>query len=497
MKRWMLILLTLLAIVLIGGAGYLGMHSVRGQATPTIEAPSTVEVTVGDVQQTVTAPGHLVHGRETVLALEVGGMLAEVTVRPGEFVHAGEVLAQLDPGPFQDKVALAQMELDAARARLEQLQADPSPAKLAAALLAVADAEARLNELAAGPSTAEVSAAEAEVAAAQRDLESLRSLPDPNDIARAQAQLDKARVVLQQAQAAYDLVKDRPEVGMLPQALALQQATIDYEVAETALNAARCGATHVELQAAEARLAAAQARLAQLRAEPSAEELRIAELQKEKAEAELAQLTAGPSAADLQQAERTVQAAELALMRAQADVEAATLRAPHSGVILEVRASQGELVPAGAGFVRVADISVLEVEATVIEEDLPLVQVGQAVELFFDALPEVEVQGHVIRIVPQCLPGDRPLYPVYIAVDELPSGLLAGMTADSSIVVEARYNVLRLPRALVRARSDGTATVQVWTGMGSQERHIQVGLRGDSYIEVLQGLDVGEEVVAQ
>jgi HlyD family secretion protein len=145
----------------------------------------------------------------------------------------------------------------------------------------------------------------------------------------------------------------------------------------------------------------------------------------------------------------------------------------------------------------VADTSILEVEATVIEEDLPLVQVGQAVELFFDALPEAQVQGHVIRIVPQRLPGDRPLYPVYIAVDDLPSDLVAGMTADSSIVVEARHDVLRLPRALVRARSDGTATVQVWTGTSSQERHIQVGLRGDSYIQVLEGLDVGDEVVAQ
>jgi multidrug efflux pump subunit AcrA (membrane-fusion protein) len=137
------------------------------------------------------------------------------------------------------------------------------------------------------------------------------------------------------------------------------------------------------------------------------------------------------------------------------------------------------------------------VEATVIEEDLSLVQVGQVVELFFDAQPEAIVQGTVARLVPKRLPGDRPLYPVYIATGDLPAALLAGMSADASIVVDARHGVLRLPRTLVRTRSDGTATVQVWTGTQSQEREIRTGLRGDAYVEILEGLDEGEQVVAQ
>jgi multidrug resistance efflux pump len=55
----------------------------------------------------------------------------------------------------------------------------------------------------------------------------------------------------------------------------------------------------------------------------------------------------------------------------------------------------------------------------VIEEDLPLLQIGQPVEVFFDAVPEAAVHGRVARIVPQRLSGeDRPLYPVYITLDE-------------------------------------------------------------------------------
>jgi multidrug efflux pump subunit AcrA (membrane-fusion protein) len=165
--------------------------------------------------------------------------------------------------------------------------------------------------------------------------------------------------------------------------------------------------------------------------------------------------------------------------------------------VVEVSVSAGQIVSPGMGWIRLVDPSALEVEATVIEEDLPLLQVGQQVELFFDAQPDAERHGWVVRIVPERLPGDRPLYPVYIAAADLPNSLLAGMTADASIIIDSRQDVLRLPRSLVRARSDGTAAVQVWTGTQIQERSIRVGLRGDTYVEILDGLQEGEQVVGQ
>ena len=497
MKRRTIVLGVILAIGMLAGAGYLGLQSVQGKDTPGTEAPSTVEVTRGDVQTTVTAPGTLVYTREAQLAFEVTGKLVKVYPEPGQHVSAGESLAHLEEAPLQEKVGAAQADLESAQARVDQLQAGPTPAEQVAAQLALANAEARLRGLAAGPSTAEIASAAAEVAAAQNELERQRALPDPATLAQAQAQLDRATAALQQAQAAYDQVKDRPDVGLLPQALALQRATIDYEAAQASLDAARQKATPAALEAAQARLVAYRARLRQLKAGPSADEVALAELQVELARAELAQLAAGPSAADLRQAEAAAHLAELALSRALADLDAATLIAPFSGIVLEVRAGPGEMIPAGASLILLADAAHLEVEASVIEEDLPLVQSGQKAELFFDAQPEAQVLGSVARIVPRRLPGDRPLYPVYITSAALPEGLVAGMTADASIVVDSRQDVLRLPRALVRARSDGTATVQVWTGDEIAERTVEVGLRGDLYIEILNGIAQGEEVVAQ
>jgi hypothetical protein len=109
------------------------------------------------------------------------------------------------------------------------------------------------------------------------------------------------------------------------------------------------------------------------------------------------------------------------------------------------------------------------------------------------------VNGTVSRIVPQRVAGEaRPLYHVYLGLnDPLPAGVYPGMTADASLLIDSANDVLRLPRALVGARSDGTATVEVWQNGRVLSRDIVTGLRGDVYIAVLDGLAEGDEIVGE
>jgi RND family efflux transporter MFP subunit len=183
--------------------------------------------------------------------------------------------------------------------------------------------------------------------------------------------------------------------------------------------------------------------------------------------------------------------------QAQADLDAATLIAPFDGVVVEVLVRQGESVTAGQELVVIADVSQGELLATVVEEDLPLVKPGQEVEVYFDAAPDVTVTGVVERIVPQRTEGDRALYPVYTKIEELPSNILPGMTADAIITIDKRENVLQLPRAVVRAGEGNSAIVQVWNGRAEETRTIEIGLRGDLYVEIVSGLEEGEQVVGQ
>ena len=193
---------------------------------------------------------------------------------------------------------------------------------------------------------------------------------------------------------------------------------------------------------------------------------------------------------------------ELALAQAKYDavkavLESLEIKAPFEGVVFAVHAQIGETYQGETTLFTVGDPKALEVIANVTEEDYPLLTIGQEVEIYFDARPDVTVAGKVNRIIPQRIEGDRPLYNIYITLNEIPDGLADGMTADTAITIASREGVLCLPRAVVRASSGNTTTVKVWDGSQELSKEIEIGLRGDTYVEIISGLSEGEQVVTR
>ena len=189
----------------------------------------------------------------------------------------------------------------------------------------------------------------------------------------------------------------------------------------------------------------------------------------------------------------------LAVDEAEANLGKTVITAPFDGVVLELFARPGEQLLAGANLVLLTDPALGEVRTTVIEEDLSLVAIGQPAKIYFDARPDVVVNGEIARIVPERVTGEaRPLYHVTLSLnDPLPEGVYPGMTADASLLIDIASDMLRLSRALVAGRSDGTATVEVLENGRPVPRDIRTGLRGDVYIAVLEGLVEGDEVVGE
>jgi RND family efflux transporter MFP subunit len=193
---------------------------------------------------------------------------------------------------------------------------------------------------------------------------------------------------------------------------------------------------------------------------------------------------------------------ELALAQAKYDAAKAVLdslqiKSSINGIVFAVSAEGGQTYQAETTLFTIGDPKALEVVANVTEEDYPLVSPGQNVEVFFDARPDVTVQGKVDRIIPKRIEGDRPLYNIYISLNEVPDGLADGMTADTAITIAKHEGVLCLPRALARASGSDTTTVRVWNGVEETTKEVKLGLRGDTYIEVISGLSEGEQVVTR
>ncbi|HEU0297042.1 MAG TPA: efflux RND transporter periplasmic adaptor subunit [Anaerolineales bacterium] len=207
--------------------------------------------------------------------------------------------------------------------------------------------------------------------------------------------------------------------------------------------------------------------------------------------------TSNPTEGDITTADSELALAQAKYDAAKAVLESLQIKAPFDGVVFEVSAQVGETYQAEVPLFVIGDPKALEVIANVTEEDYPLLAIGQAVEVYFDARPDVTVQGKVDRIIPKRIEGDRPLYNIYISLNDVPEGLADGMTSDTAITIAKHAGVLCLPRAVVRASGGSTTTVKVWDGMQQTTKEITIGLRGDTYVEIVSGLDEGEQVVTR
>jgi RND family efflux transporter MFP subunit len=207
--------------------------------------------------------------------------------------------------------------------------------------------------------------------------------------------------------------------------------------------------------------------------------------------------TSNPTENEIVAADSELALAQATYDAARALLESLEIKAPFGGIVFKVSAQAGQTYSAETALFTIGDPKALEVIANVTEEDYPLIAVGQRAEVFFDARPDVTVQGNVERIIPQRIEGDRPLYNIYLALDDVPEGLADGMTSDTAITIAKHEGVLCLPRALVRASGSDTTTVRVWNGVEEVTKEVKLGLRGDTYIEILSGLRDGEQVITR
>ena len=212
-------------------------------------------------------------------------------------------------------------------------------------------------------------------------------------------------------------------------------------------------------------------------------------------ESKLSWYTSKPTEDDIASSDSELALAQAKYDAAKALMESLQIKAPFDGIVFEVVAEAGQTYEAEKALFKIGDPKALQALVSVTEEDYPLISVGQRTEVYFDARPEVTVKGKVERIIPKRIEGDSPLYNIYLSLDEIPDGLADGMTVDTNVTIASRPGVLCLPRGLVHASGNDKAVLQVWDGSATESREVQVGLRGDSNVEIVSGLTEGEQVL--
>lgn len=329
----------------------------------------------------ISADGRLLPLESIDLSFGISGRVIELLVAEGDVVASGDVIARLHDDSLQAAVAQAEAGLEAARANLALL-----PQQIIAA-------------------EADVKAAQAQLASAAAQRDSAAALIE------AESALAQARFAQQQAQTGYDRLLELEILGSPEEQarLALQSAFSVTEAAQTRVNQLQRGslsdrADSAQVAAASASLLAAQSQLEQLQAEASGEQH-------------------GTLHAAVQQAEATLLSAQVAWTNSE-------LRAPLDGTIAQLNIKVGQSVASLTPVLVLADFSAWRIETEDLTEiDVPGVWVGQQVDIAFDALPELSLQGEVESIAAlfQESVGDV-VYPVMIKLLEDDSRLRWGMT---------------------------------------------------------------------
>jgi RND family efflux transporter MFP subunit len=501
-RAFWIVLIALLLVITAGG--YFYYNNVYLQAQEPAEEPkvATAQASRGDLVITASGSGILVPAAEIAVGFRSGGVLAEVLVEVGDQAEVGQMLARLDDADAQTQVTQAEIGLRQAELDLAELTQEADPAALAAAQASLSSAKADLTALTSPPGDQDLLAAQQSLESAQEALNDLLDGPDSDEVEIAKTNLTLAEMNVRTAQAAYDKIAWKDNVGSSQEAADLWQATTNYEQAKAEYQEAKEGATADEISDARAQVAQAQAQLDALLEDPDADEIAAAEARVTQAQVELDDLLTGASAKDLEMAELNVAQAHLNLGSAQRSLEEAYLMAPMAGTVIAVGGAAGESVGSEA-LITLADLDEPRVQFWVEEADLASVAPGNALNIVFEALPDYTFPGRIISVDPMLVDVDgTPAVQSYASVElsSHPVTLLSGMNAEVEVVAGEALGAVLVPLQALRELGTDPAgesqyAVFVVQANGELEmRIVQVGLKDYVNAEILSGLEPGDVV---
>ena len=443
MKRNWKWILGIGSVVVVAAAVYASVQmSQRGIVTV-----QTGKVSRQDLTSLVTASGEIKPRDYYNVGANVMGRIIEIKVKEGDHVTRGQVLA-----------------------RLESIQAE-------------ADVQAQ---------TAGVNSALADASASESGLNAM-----DDNIQSSQAAVDRAKSELDKAKLDFD----RGDQLWRDKLIARQ----DYDTRKAAYDSA------------SAAVRGAQATLQQMKQQRAQTAAQLSGMQKR-----------------VTQSQATLRRVSDVLQKHQAV-------SPIDGIVTNLPVRMGETVVPGIQnsaaslIMTIADMSLITAEVKVDETDIVNVKLEQAADVTIDAMPNKTFKGHVIEIGNTAILRSTGLaasqsavssqeakdFKVVIALDNPPSEIRPGLSCTSKIITATRQKVVSIPiQALtVRQRGDlepekpGAAKpatpdpaaekkkkeelqgVFVVKNNAARFHEVKTGITGATDIEVLDGLNDGEEII--
>lgn len=228
-------------------------------------------------------------------------------------------------------------------------------------------------------------------------------------------------------------------------------------------------------------------------------------------------------------AEHQVSQSRAGLREARDQLAKTVLRSPIDGQVTRVAVEAGEVAVPGTFsretglLMTVSDLSVIQVNVQVDETDVVRLHLGDSADVTIDAFRDTTFSGRVTKISQSAIRAaggpptgttDRAVdYDVEVTLDNPPPDIRPDLSATAKIVTATRDSTLSIPIIALTVREHTpistenapadttkakkeTEGVFVIQGGVAQFRPVKVGIAGEEYFEVLEGLRVGDSIVA-
>jgi multidrug efflux pump subunit AcrA (membrane-fusion protein) len=450
-RRRLMFLIALMASVgMMAALGACTSPSSSGSATqptptavPTSIVPTnpTYEVQRGDVVRLLQFSGRVAPLLEQELYFRTNGYVENVYARRGDGVKEGDVLAELEVTDLRNQITQQEAELVAVQMDYERRMTETSNS----------------------------------VRAAELRLAKLRADSSQSQIVSARINLERARTRLADAQDEYNKSLDR--------SWELEEVREAY--ANAVLEAER-----------SLELAQAQYNDVMQAAQRTVYDIELAQMDLDLARLRMAELEAGLDIT------RTV----LSLERLRDRLNEARIIAPFDGVILQLSVLEGRQVQGYAPQMLLADPTALEVSADLADSEMRELSEGMPVVAEFVNRPGTEWSG-VIRRLPYpygsggrteeglLTDEDTSVRITLDGIDLVAGGFAISDRLRMTTELERSENTLWLPPQAVRT-FEGRSFVVIQEGGAQRRVDVRIGIRSTDRLEILEGLEEGQLVIA-
>jgi HlyD family secretion protein len=179
-----------------------------------------------------------------------------------------------------------------------------------------------------------------------------------------------------------------------------------------------------------------------------------------------------------------------ALQSSEVDRAYTTIKSPVDGIVIARKVDEGQTVVGSQSaqtiFIIAADLKQIQIEANIPESDIGQIKEKQPVNFTVDAYPEIEFFGVVTQVRLSATSVQNVVtYTVIITAENPDEKLFPGMTANLTIEIDRRLDVLKVPNSALRFTPDAALVAESDSITSSNE----AGFSGDRSHSGISGTD--------